>query len=119
MREICRGLLSDFNSIKVRLERREPAPIGGGRTGFQFHKGTIRTRFAGAKGVEVRYFNSIKVRLELCNIKHYLKPFSNFNSIKVRLELKPSFSSGSGSSFQFHKGTIRTKQNSILKHKAY
>ena len=34
----------------------------------------------------LRYFNSIKVRLELVSIVSFLNVIINFNSIKVRLE---------------------------------
>ena len=55
-------------------------------TKFQFHKGTIKTVDMKTKLVELRNFNSIKVRLKqdielICRIKHL-----NFNSIKVRLK---------------------------------
>ena len=55
--------LSNFNSIKVRLERVT------GRKGirfhaFQFHKGAIRTFMPDVDDAEDSHFNSIKVRLE-------------------------------------------------------
>ena len=54
---------------------------------FQFHKGTIRTRYPGS------------------GCTHHL----DFNSIKVQLEHPLPFILASGSlPFQFHKGTIRT-----------
>ena len=55
-------------------------------------------------------FNSIKVRLERCTgIPATAYPY-HFNSIKVRLERPCSFLCwGSSYLFQFHKGTIRTK----------
>ena len=56
--------LSNFNSIKVRLEHLQ-RPFRCWLVSFQFHKGTIRTsgnKTAKSKG---NYFNSIKVRLEL------------------------------------------------------
>ena len=53
-------------------------------------------------------FNSIKVRLELTVLCIILHIFRYFNSIKVRLE-PASFSAPQAvSTFQFHKGTIRT-----------
>ena len=58
-----------------------------------------------------KYFNSIKVRLDQkCRIRG--KPLIlNFNSIKVRLELVPPSSNVSRlTTFQFHKGTIRTNR---------
>ena len=80
-----------------------------------------------------RYFNSIKVRLELGRLRYnintvtefqfhkgtirtefcllYENNDNNFNSIKVRLELRlSSLLSSKASIFQFHKGTIRTSE---------
>ena len=75
-----------FNSIKVRLEHTRAAntilnPIFQFHKGtirtytrfvntllsplFQFHKGTIRTLWWALPALPIRYFNSIKVRLEL------------------------------------------------------
>ena len=45
-------LLDDFNSIKVRLER-STFIITASSTRFQFHKGTIRTRYANGKAVSL------------------------------------------------------------------
>ena len=77
----------------------------------------------------VRYFNSIKVQLELLFGQHIAheclfqfhkgtirtmeprvlpKPFDNFNSIKVQLEQTKGIHRGRYTRFQFHKGTIRT-----------
>ena len=54
-------------------------------------------------------FNSIKVRLELELVERNAFHNPDFNSIKVRLKLiTPSSSMSYLSSFQFHKGTIRT-----------
>ena len=53
---------------------------------FQFHKGTIETKQAIASDINVRHFNSIKVRLR-----------PTWVTDKV-VELR----------FQFHKGTIET-----------
>ena len=81
----CITILIDFNSIKVRLEhstRHSPESLQI----FQFHKGTIRTKFLIMLHIQNNYFNSIKVRLE----------------------------QGAGNrqlprqQFQFHKGAIRT-----------
>ena len=55
-----------------------------------------------------RYFNSIKVRLELGLRLMLLRLLLYFNSIKVRLELSAVTSFKGKSLFQFHKGTIRT-----------
>ena len=54
----------NFNSIKVQLEQTKG--IHRGRyTRFQFHKGTIRTPCSLRSHQTKRYFNSIKVQLEL------------------------------------------------------
>ena len=57
-------IMSHFNSIKVRLE---PLPNELTALGslFQFHKGTIRTKYAESRESAADDFNSIKVRLEL------------------------------------------------------
>ena len=56
----------------------------------------------------ISYCNSIKVRLELNNLKYDAQAKKNFNSIKVRLELSSHLSGHKPFLFQFHKGTIRT-----------
>ena len=56
----------------------------------------------------VTNFNSIKVQLEQGHAKHSRYVRGNFNSIKVQLEQKNASSIYFDSSFQFHKGTIRT-----------
>ena len=53
---------------------------------FQFHKGTIRTMMQDMAAKHPEYFNSIKVRLELIVLFHFLNVMCYFNSIKVRLE---------------------------------
>ena len=53
---------------------------------FQFHKGTIRTLSGLIPMSLLRYFNSIKVRLERNNQGNINVDFNYFNSIKVRLE---------------------------------
>ena len=59
--------------------------------------------------MNVIYFNSIKVRLELSWMFFPSNCFFNFNSIKVRLERFPTCPCmGFWCLFQFHKGTIRT-----------
>ena len=54
-------------------------------------------------------FNSIKVQLEHKQEdgKHSKKYY--FNSIKVQLEPNPNIGGTGVGSFQFHKGTIRTR----------
>ena len=82
---IIHPLLLNFNSIKVRLEP-ELKTSYDRYDGFQFHKGTIRTKEEREK----------------------LAKSVNFNSIKVRLELFAAVRSYQVNEFQFHKGTIRT-----------
>ena len=57
------------------------------------------------------YFNSIKVQLEPKFRKCLREPLRHFNSIKVQLEPTPAGVIPTRFSllFQFHKGTIRTK----------
>ena len=65
----------------------------------------------------LRYFNSIKVRLEPIQDATKEDGHLHFNSIKVRLEpLRASRQAAQSPQFQFHKGTIRTflEQGSIL-----
>ena len=49
------------------------------QTQFQFHKGTIRTKIFDLLILCVRYFNSIKVRLELLFLQE--KTLCNYISI--------------------------------------
>ena len=81
-----RADFNDFNSIKVRLERRCAIQLPS----------------------QYCYFNSIKVRLELHPILNQLANLDNFNSIKVRLELVMMRMINLINEFQFHKGAIRT-----------
>ena len=100
---------TNFNSIKVRLERIGSAISAGANLLFQFHKGTIRTVTLDSTSGIRSNFNSIKVRLERSNrwVVAYFR--SDFNSIKVRLELTLlNLLIFLQSKFQFHKGTIRT-----------
>ena len=57
-------LISDFNSIKVRLKLGVAVfflPL----LAFQFHKGTIKTSSSHPPRTLAPHFNSIKVRLKL------------------------------------------------------
>ena len=66
-------LCTNFNSIKVRLERYEDITVIINAESFQFHKGTIRTSVCFFFCVVINYFNSIKVRLERIALNgHYL-----------------------------------------------
>ena len=63
---------ANFNSIKVQLELNLERVMSNFQL-FQFHKGTIRTfLFQGILHV-CRYFNSIKVQLELTGNHQYLE----------------------------------------------
>ena len=77
---------ANFNSIKVRLEL-DTDPIIVDAHIFQFHKGAIRTTSSALVTVYLADFNSIKVRLELAFTQKHIDPFTTF---------------------QFHKGAIRT-----------
>ena len=137
---LTHNALSDFNSIKVRLERPLFGLIGIIIPLFQFHKGAIRTCTGCKNAARLhRDFNSIKVRLEqprgVCWLPEYAFQFHKgairtrtefakklqyvyFNSIKVRLELQLSSVAKSYYEFQFHKGAIRTinkKQSALSK----
>ena len=83
--------MSNFNSIKVRLEPVTPATQSELNLEFQFHKGTIRTLCLVANLLNVYHFNSIKVRLELTRTLVSILILLYFNSIKVRLELNSVF----------------------------
>ena len=56
-------------------------------------------------------FNSIKVQLESEKIICTQVASRNFNSIKVQLELLYSIQEMEVTRFQFHKGSIRIKDN--------
>ena len=83
-------MLRNFNSIKVRLERK-PNLANSSRILFQFHKGTIRTP----------------------PLLVFINCLINFNSIKVRLEPFASVIVPFALPFQFHKGTIRTGDDGL------
>ena len=76
-----------FNSIKVRL-RRWSSGRSGTSSGFQFHKGSIKTPPA-ARCTSV----------STC-----------FNSIKVRLRRRMMAADEAVDAFQFHKGSIKTDE---------
>ena len=80
-------ILCDFNSIKVQLKLKRLINAIVKRL-FQFHKGTIKTRYCQPRRSRQRHFNSIKVQLKRCST--------------------PSISPSR--LFQFHKGTIKTGQ---------
>ena len=76
---------------------------------FQFHKGTIRTEEASFSELQDHDFNSIKVQLEQVQNRAINARKWDFNSIKVQLEPSSSIMRTCPKTFQFHKGTIRTK----------
>ena len=55
------------------------------------------------------HFNSIKVQLEHIFNKSHISFLNYFNSIKVQLEQTICHLPDVGNTFQFHKGTIRTR----------
>ena len=121
-------MLTNFNSIKVRLE-----PLFSlGRdtlTEFQFHKGTIRTyQFPQKMSTDCLFqFHKGTIRTEDIYLFYFVRLFqfhkgtirtssflvssrnlTHFNSIKVRLEHQFPQKMSTDCLFQFHKGTIRT-----------
>ena len=102
----------NFNSIKVRLKLCCPCCSLNDKQ-FQFHKGTIKTKYEIIDPVALTNFNSIKVRLKLSTDPALTVHIINFNSIKVRLKLCCPCCSLNDKQFQFHKGTIKTKYEII------
>ena len=87
---------------------------------FQFHKGTIRTGCRGCYFNRLRYFNSIKVRLErelASGVRARIE--FQFHKGTIRTE-EPQMPDGR-QTFQFHKGTIRTEEidNLVQKYTAF
>ena len=77
-------------------------------SGFQFHKGTIRTINIFHTIAFLRYFNSIKVQLELSKQKSYhSNRLFQFHKGTIRTFLREERAQAKRV-FQFHKGTIRT-----------
>ena len=76
---------------------------------FQFHKGAIRTPISSDFFADLQSFNSIKVQLEPDDRFTTCALYPRFNSIKVQLEpFNFHYVNPSLTSFQFHKGAIRT-----------
>gem|GEM_PF-2190259 len=76
---------------------------------FQFHKGSIKTDKITVTIPLEMSFNSIKVRLRQEDASSN-PPFPiSFNSIKVRLRLATTEAGYTTQSFQFHKGSIKTR----------
>ena len=98
-----------FNSIKVRLK---PNPLRYylKPDKFQFHKGTIKTGYLYTLAKSDKHFNSIKVRLKHFAISNSKSFNIYFNSIKVRLKPNATIATVNENTFQFHKGTIKTKE---------
>ena len=101
--------LKHFNSIKVRLE--QISEISENDIFDDFNSIKVRLELLACLVVLLLYsdFNSIKVRLELLLPRSILTLLPHFNSIKVRLEQVGKLSRVREWSFQFHKGTIRTR----------
>ena len=76
---------------------------------FQFHKGTIKTRFDACADFCFNLFQFHKGTIKTSHGGHCGHALRNFNSIKVRLKRVVL---GGGwwcpRGFQFHKGTIKT-----------
>ena len=84
--------ISNFNSIKVRLEQSGHSRSCLFHHSFQFHKGTIRTEYF------VRFqFVVVKFQFHKGTIRTFLQCCLIYGSI----------------TFQFHKGTIRTSTEGI------
>ena len=78
--------IPSFNSIKVRLILLTPAFVQDVLP-FQFHKGSINTRYLGSFNSQINMFQFHKGSINTTNQIHdYLNP-KCFNSIKVRLIL--------------------------------
>ena len=77
--------LNNFNSIKVQLKLIKVLIYALGLV-FQFHKGTIKTKFLSMLPMPCSYFNSIKVQLK-----------QQYQTATTHIK-----------KFQFHKGTIKT-----------
>ncbi len=105
-----------------------------GKTGFQFHYGSIKTSEAGIPRDRLFYFNSTMVRLKRSGIVACCQFVLDFNSTMVRLKLNSEslfpgmygyFNSTmvrlkprsiqsyfhAGLLFQFHYGSIKTAPN--------
>ena len=97
-----------FNSIKVRLDQAQHRKLSDADE-FQFHKGTIRPVRQAKLNRQLDHFNSIKVRLDQLSVIWFIWCNWHFNSIKVRLDHSLCVDVCRNSEFQFHKGTIRPK----------
>ena len=98
-----------FNSIKVRLKLIKVLIYALGLI-FQFHKGTIKTKFPKRDKSGAVVFQFHKGTLKTTRWYHFIDINKNFNSIKVRLKRMFLCKSRINSStFQFHKGTIKTR----------
>ena len=100
-------MLSNFNSIKVQLEHIFGKDYWGNGI-FQFHKGTIRTRWFCSCCRPGEWFQFHKGTIRTTLHTAWISLERDFNSIKVQLELSKQKSYHSNRLFQFHKGTIRT-----------
>ena len=86
---------------------------------FQFHASTIKTICTLDVSLRLLNFNSIMVQLKQTILLFCQPSCRNFNSIMVQLKPSTTESGFSSSLFQFHNGTIKTKNNySTLDQKA-
>ena len=104
-------MVIDFNSIKVRLNQSDNLFYMLANLAFQFHKGTIKPLSAQRETLSVKYFNSIKVRLNPLFVTILSRGYHNFNSIKVRLNLERV---GVVGVFRRHFNSIKVRLNLII-----
>ena len=101
--------LLDFNSINVRLK----LPRSNANRLLQLYFNSIKVRLKLRLLLLILMvkvdFNSIKVRLKLHRVSMLASVIRYFNSIKVRLKQKGATQYiPNNTTFQFHKGTIKT-----------
>ena len=78
-------------------------------SGFQFHKGAIRTHKPAGQLCSVPYFNSIKVRLEHADTHNKEADTAfQFHKGAIRTFREMGIGISNDLLFQFHKGAIRT-----------
>ena len=86
---------------------------------FQFHKGAIRTWFLRSWRTAPFSFQFQKGAIRTCLLQLVLLLLLHFNSIKVRLEPTSPFANEKVTTFQFHKGAIRTNNYLVSDDKLY
>ena len=103
----------NFNSIKVQLKLRIVLSAKD-YLKFQFHKGTIKTRYNTCVEHSTSWFQFHKGTIKTCSNTILVTENKNFNSIKVQLKHVAIDCDIGARGFQFHKGTIKTCSNTIL-----